>query len=354
MKKILYVSGTYMPVFAGAEISAHNVLKNFKKKYDVLVLTDKQYAGNGQFEGINIKTTSKDMLKKDLDSTIDEFKPDILFTQQIWSDSVLEVAKIKGIFSVLRVCSVPFYLDLSSSSKFSPSSIVAVSDFVAEYIHNNWNRDSHVINPFFDENRLVSGKINNFYNKYITLFNPSVKKGGTVFKEISELLPEKNFLVVEAWDQFRTKEGNFDDERIQQICNSLRIPYNGQRPVIETNFPDNVKIINPIINVREIYADTRILCVPSQCQETFARVSYEAFANRIPVIGSAIGGLEKNVREGGICVDDFSNPYEWVKAINFFDDNKQYQNIALKGRKIFEKNSDNSVILKKYEKVFNL
>ena len=54
---------------------------------------------------------------------------------------------------------------------------------------------------------------------------------------------------------------------------------------------ENVRILEPKENVDEIYAQSRVLLVPSLWGEAFGYVALEAMARGIPVISSDVGGL---------------------------------------------------------------
>ncbi|MBI4981336.1 glycosyltransferase family 4 protein [Candidatus Woesearchaeota archaeon] len=353
MTKVMYISGTYAPSFGGAEISIHTLLKNIsrKKEFEVEVLTNVQHPkANLEYEGIPIKGVNHENRGRDIVDRIILFKPDVIITQLIWSDIVLEICNRLSIPSILRIGSVPFNLDISKKSSYAPSEIIVPSDFVRDYVRDTWERESVVIPPQINVNRVLANK-DPSENRYITLFNPLVKKGGQIFYNIAKSMPEYNFCVVKGWDMLKDRDGNFDDSKIEQICESLRIPYNGQRPKTVNNFPLNVKVIEPIDDVNQIYAQTRILCVPSICQETFSRTTMEGFANKIPVIGSNVGGLAKNVREGGIIVYDYTNPDEWIKTVKMLDESSKYSEYSEKGFDYFKREQNSDEITMKFERV---
>jgi glycosyltransferase involved in cell wall biosynthesis len=92
-----------------------------------------------------------------------------------------------------------------------------------------------------------------------------------------------------------------------------------------------VEILMPREQVSEIYGQTRILVVPSLWQETLARVSIEGLANGIPVIGSAVGGLQEHLSSAGILIKDKTNVSAWVDAIQSLDDSQLYAEYSQKG-----------------------
>ena len=104
-------------------------------------------------------------------------------------------------------------------------------------------------------------------------------------------MPSRRFAVVPGWHSLRKANGDWDEDVLRRSLESQRASLDWTP--IDVNFLDleNVEILPPREKVSEIYAQTRILVVPSQWEETLARVSIEALANGIPVIGSAVGGL---------------------------------------------------------------
>ena len=334
--KILYMSGTYCPATGGAEISIHTFLREAKRNGNgVMVLTDEDRLNNlgiREYEGIPLKGTYHRDRKKNLEKTINEFKPTLIISQLMWSDVCLETALDHGVPSVLRVCKVPFCLDISTKSEFSPTSIMVVSDFVKTYVKDNWNMDSYVIRPPIDPSFVYNPNTPKS-REYITMFNPNAKKGGKIFYELARKNPNRQFAIVKGWDILK-QGGIISSESLYRMRESLRIP-DSKHPIECINFDDleNVTLLPPSRNVFTIYDKTKILCVPSQWEETFGRVVIEGMMNRIPVIGSMVGGMKEQVQNGGLPITDFSNIGSWNDAITSLDDESTYQYFADKGRR---------------------
>lgn len=333
--KLLYISGTYCSVCGGAELSAHTLLKELSKSMAILVATDKvllkKTNTHENYEGVPIFPIEHEQRISQLEKLVRECEPDCILTQLMWSDIALEIANRNKIPALLRICKIPFYLDITAGSAHSPTEIIAVSEDVKTYVRYNFGRDSTVIAPPIDMRYVLSDATNNYNNPFITMFNPIEKKGGGIFRELAKSMPTRQFATVPGWDVLKDKD-EFDPEMIKRTCESLRIQYTGQR-IKTLPFDDlkNVHSFSPTRNVCDIYAKTRILLVPSQWQETFARVAIEGMANGIPVIGSAVGGLQEHIREGGILIKDYANPEAWIQKILTLDDISTYQNSSLNG-----------------------
>jgi hypothetical protein len=192
------------------------------------------------------------------------------------------------------------------------------------------------------------------------MFNPVEVKGGAVFREIARALPDREFAVVPGWHSLRDASGDFDRATIRRSWESQGIFKEGRagvaarvarrlrrvlvrlglsRPVVEIEYPaevdlsdlPNVTVLEPRAEVGEIYAQTRILLVPSQWEETFGRVAIEAFANGIPVIGSSVGGLKEHVGEAGLLVENKRDVGSWVRAIEELDAPERYEALRARG-----------------------
>ena len=336
--KLLYISGTYCPAFGGAELSIHELLKGVQSKHrvDVLVVTDKKYT-NGiiqktKYDGIDLYGIEHENRIESIECILSDYSPDIIFTQLMWSNIALCYGKRNKIPTVYRVCSVPLEIDLSYNSDHSPSHMIAVSDYVKRYIEEEFGRNSTLLHPAINLNKVRANISAPFYNEFITMFNPITKKGGKIFRELCKLLPDEKFAVVPGWGHLKNQDGKFNEKYIERIVTSLGKKYVGQIPE-EVDFSDlnNVTILSPNHDVAKIYERTRILCVPSQWEEAFGRVAIEAFSNGIPVLGSDVGGLREIVASGGILVKEYRNPVEWEKHLKKLKDHGVYEEVSKKG-----------------------
>ena len=131
-------------------------------------------------------------------------------------------------------------------------------------------------------------------SEYITLINLNENKGGKIFAEIARAMPHKSFLGV---------LGSYDEQITPTLPNVRYVP----------NSP----------NIKQWYAQTRILLMPSK-YESWGRTATEAMCSGIPVICSDTPGLKENCEKGGIFIKNRDNVKEWVEAITKLDDKKAY------------------------------
>jgi LmbE family N-acetylglucosaminyl deacetylase/glycosyltransferase involved in cell wall biosynthesis len=109
----------------------------------------------------------------------------------------------------------------------------------------------------------------------ITLINPHPMKGIRVFESIAGQMPHLTFLVVQGWPYPPSYEGG--------LSNITALPFERE--------------------MRSIWSLTKILLVPSLCNEGYGRVVVEAMLNGIPVIAHNKGGLPEAAGGAAILLD---------------------------------------------------
>jgi len=112
--------------------------------------------------------------------------------------------------------------------------------------------------PYPDLSRFDSG--------YITLINPCLVKGITIFKGLVEAFPQLEFAAVPTWG---TTTSDLSDIR---------------------SYP-NVTVLRARDDIREIFQLTRVLLFPSLWAEAHGMTVIEAMLHGIPVVASALGGI---------------------------------------------------------------
>jgi hypothetical protein len=143
--------------------------------------------------------------------------------------------------------------------------------------------------------------------KYVTLINCHYNKGGYLIKYLCENLDINIPL------QFINTE-NDPNISIDYIKKLVEI----------RNLKKNINILIPSkIDIKTIYKKSRIILIPSLCEETFCRVAYEAMINKIPIISTKNGNLKYLLDGYSIFIDDF-DLLSWKNEIEilYFDKNK--------------------------------
>ncbi len=169
--------------------------------------------------------------------------------------------------------------------------IIYNSEWLKELL--NYKFSNFIVTPPVDYNYYDVGNEPE-KSEYITLINLNENKGGKIFAEIARAMPHKSFLGV---------LGSYDEQITQTLPNVRYVP----------NSP----------NIKQWYAQTRILLMPSK-YESWGRTASEAMCSGIPVICSDTPGLRENCEKGGIFIKNRDNVKEWVEAITKLDDKKTY------------------------------
>jgi len=200
---------------------------------------------------------------------------------------------------------------------FEKADIVITNSKFVQKVAKEYGVESEVIYPFVKIKKYKT-KVKN--PKYITLVRPCIRKGVDIFLSIADRLPNKEFLAVGDTERFK-----------------------------ELKRRENIKYVPWTDDMGSIYAQTKILLLPSIWQEPSSSVPLEAMCNGIPCIVSNTGGTPEKVENAGIIIDDLFNVDAWVNAIERLEDKNFYKNLSNKGRKQVKKFSFEEQY-KKFEK----
>jgi glycosyltransferase involved in cell wall biosynthesis len=172
--------------------------------------------------------------------------------------------------------------------------VIANAPFTAEKTKQFAQRDDvGIVLPFLNVNQYRAATRD---RRYITFVNPIPQKGVEVAIEVAQQMPEAQFLFIQG------KWTGFSDTRLQtylQAIESLK----------------NVTVWEHQSDMRQVYAVTDILLVPSQFEEAFGRVIVEAQVNRIPVVAANVGGIAYSMGIGGIAIDPKDDVQSYVTAL---------------------------------------
>lgn len=221
---------------------------------------------------------------------LERFKPDIVLGYGTGMDSYTCFAEarrrgIKTVYTLMNGKHGHFsfpYFDMVITDSETTSKLYASRDAI----------NCVPIGQFIDSSRVVSPNHN---PTYITMINPDPFKGGAIFARIAEYCqkahPDWKFMVVNS-------RANF-----QQMVKHLHTKDDpNNKPYTEYKF-ENVTSSPMTGDVRQIYAVTKVMVVPSLAYESWGRVASEAMLNNIPVLGHNIGGIPEAIAEGGIIIN---------------------------------------------------
>ena len=226
----------------------------------------------------------------DLPQLLRDWRPDVVWAQLDGARQVLGVARAQGVPGVLYVRDAEDDPRELRATAALGCHVVCGSAFLADKVARVIGRPAAVVHPTSDWCFGTQGDPKGC----ITMVNPHAVKGLDTFLEVARRLPQQRFLLQEAW-----KLGDAALAALQARLAAL----------------PNVRFAHRVPDVRQVYAQTRVLVVPSVWEEGFGRVAVEAQSCGIPVIASARGGLAEAVGEGGVLIDDYRNADAWVAAI---------------------------------------
>ncbi len=313
--RILYASERppYPFFLGGAARCAHQLLFNMANelRIECIAVGSRDYAvtawhfpADGDFPSLGIKDSNPELNTLNcgypvtllpsffdtLAALIDEFKPDVVWSQLEGGLDIMLLAQRKGVQGLYYVHDAEFNPAELKQIAQTGCHMVASSRFLADKAERAIGRSCHVIYP---ASELYFGTTGNPHGK-ITMINPVGVKGIDTMLEIARLMPEHEFMLQESW--------KLGDKALADLQAKLAV------------LP-NVQFQHRVSDMRAVYGNTRLLLAPSKWEEGFGMIAPEAQSCRVPVIASRRGGLPESVGDGGILIDDYLNPQAWVTAI---------------------------------------
>ena len=226
---------------------------------------------------------------------------DLVITQGPGAAVLAQVASRHGVRTAVRLTSAAEVELLAAAAHAEPRlgavlrsplvTLVAVSGFIAGMTMDSLGVPATVIYPPIRLHACVAGQ---HVPDYITFVNPIPMKGLAVAAAVAELLPQRRFLFVEAWNISAAER-----EARRRLVSDL----------------PNVVFQRRSVGLAEVYGATAVLLVPSQCPEAFSRVVVEACANGIPVLASRVGGVPEAMGGSGVLLGAADPPERWAEAI---------------------------------------
>lgn len=171
-------------------------------------------------------------------------------------------------------------------------------------IKKGYRHASTVLHPpvYFDDYNTKNKK-----RKYITLINCWGRKGGQVLADLAEMLPDYEFLGV---------KGGYGEQIIKPR--------------------KNLKYVENTPAIKSIYAQTRILLMPS-VYESYGRTAVEAMCSGIPVIATGTPGLREALGDCGLFTSEVPGEDErnldaeyFAKHIKALDDKAVYADYSMR------------------------
>lgn len=227
---------------------------------------------------------------------LQEYQPDVIigYSGDFFSAFLRYEAALRGIPSVYALCN-----GLHKNFAFANCELVFTpSKATAELYNDSPDIDVKAVGQFIDPNVVVAPERN---PQYVTFVNPGLHKGVAIVVKLMEVFakerPDVKFLIVKSG-------GN--------IVSSLK----------QLRYPDGTYLVNPELkegesfqigtnyslaentrDMRQVYAISKVVLMPSVWHEAWGCVATEAVMNGVPVLATNSGGLPEAVGEGGITLD---------------------------------------------------
>jgi glycosyltransferase involved in cell wall biosynthesis len=233
---------------------------------------------------------------------VSELRPDVVVAQSGFPARISKAFKERGVPTVIHFHNAESddLVDISSSSA---DSYIANSEFTAKYVERRYGINARVIVPSFHRHWYETNRIGD----YVTFINPHPKKGVDLLLDVVQRMPKQRFLFVKAWTLTRKDAAVLADAK-------ARLP--------------NLTVSKPVRNMRDIYAQTKVLVMPSQWEEAWGRVATEAQFSGIPVVGSNRGGIPEAIGPGGVIMDENASPEQWVQVLSDMHGSR-YRNLSI-------------------------
>jgi len=282
MRVLAIVHGYPPKQNAGAEWMLHEMLKFLAGKGHTCEVAIKD--SDFEFEGIKVSSLTRDMIDR--------------------ADLIISHLKRAGL--ALNTCEYyrkPFVFIAHNSNYYHPVVVknrdIGAGRFVY-VVHNSENiqKEMHYPNPSITVRPHVDLKrYKTKRGERITLINLFERKGGKLFHELAEDMPDYKFLGV---------EGGYGKQ--------------------ESSFLKNISYMKNTPDAKKIYSQTRILLMPSQ-YESYGRTGIEAMCSGIPVLAYPTPGLLESLSDAGIFC---KTKAEFIEEIKRLDDEKYYKEVSVK------------------------
>lgn len=308
--KVLAYAPNYCPSYnSGDTTHLHTILSHLQTRgHEITVMLPKALESY-EYEGIKVIGRRSSAFRE----------ADLVICQLDTTVETLKLASNKPILHIMHN-SFPY----PSVSENKAVGVVYNAEWAIEATDYKENT-SFVLPPVVDREfyDVSNGVQMDTDRKYVTLINCNDNKGGKIIHELAKRMPEYDFLeVIGAYgEQFTGTE----------LGVTPWLKWDNKAIISGLGALPNLKVIEHQPNLRSIYAQTRILLMPS-IYESWGRVATEAMCSGIPVICTNTPGLRENVGEGGIFIEDRNDLNSWVMAIKKLDGKKEYDDASARAK----------------------
>jgi glycosyltransferase involved in cell wall biosynthesis len=280
---------------SGREISIHALAQRWRDSgVAVAVFAERASAAGGleRDDALGYPVFRAAQAQAAFSAVLADWRPDVaIYPFGPRSMPLLAAGLQAGVKAVLHVTNIESS-DLSAHPLARPDiALVANSDFTARRIETLLGIRPPVVLPLIEPDRYRVDKPGDS----VLLVNPSLRKGAELFFRLAAARPDIPFLAVESWT-------------IGEVWRTVLM--NRARAL------GNVALWPVLEDMREAYAQTRLVLMPSIHEETFGRVVAEAQVSGIPALVSDRGALAETIGHGGVAVPLDAGLDPWLQALD--------------------------------------
>ncbi len=241
-----------------------------------------------------------------LPQLIQEINPDIVVVMAGLTVKMALAVKTCNVPVLMMLQDVTFDQHGGDFAELGQVPCVANSSFTAKTYASLFHVKPGIINPIINKSAYQVERD----PAYVTFINPFEVKGVNLALEVAAKCPDIPFLFVESW-ALTSADKKALLEKLGALSNVRFLPFQK--------------------NMRDVYLQTKLLLVPSQCDEAFGRVVAEGQVSGIPVIASKRGGLPESVGLGGILVAPEEGADKWAEQVRaLWTDREKYKDLSQK------------------------
>jgi glycosyltransferase involved in cell wall biosynthesis len=234
---------------------------------------------------------------------IEEFAPNVVFTQLDGAPEIIAVAKQYGIPVIhgIRDTFNPVnFFPYSKPNDFIslPDITIANSNYCAEQCSILTGITPHVVYPIVSP-APTSQKNEASATNSVLFVNPVSYKGGDIMFEVATNLHNVHFRIAPGW-------GRPVPKKWQAL--------------------ENVDIAKYALTRQQLFSNVSLAVVPTQGPEAFGRVGIEAQVFGIPVTASNHSGLAESLGSSAHLVDNYTSSDSWCEAIISMLSKNEYRN----------------------------
>jgi glycosyltransferase involved in cell wall biosynthesis len=328
---ILVLNEWGYPPFGGGENWMLDTCRVMNRKYDCYMLCFRNQSENREYNGyeiINLGYCKIILMKKEISEILKiiyDLKPKLICHQGVERIFAMKVANCTNVPFVSGFCFWNDMINFGNKSNINMvnqeqkvldrykvikqnSYIYGVSEFMNNILVKNNETEIPVIESIsLKENYYSPFNITEFTErKYVSILNIHHLKGGKIILNLLKKLNKKIPILL------------INTERLNPLLTEI------ENAVKERNSISNINIYHnsKVNNIKEIYAKSRIILIPSIVDETFCRVGYEAMMNGIPTLATNSGNLRYLLKDYADFLDKY-NTTEWLNRIEGIYFNKK-------------------------------